>query len=219
MPQTPRWSVVLFDLDGTLANSIDLIVASYAYAFDTVTGRQITRAEACQWIGQTLPVTFFHEDPANSAALEVAYREYNNAHLDQITPYPGVFQLLDDLRSAGVATGVVTAKGRDAGEASLQVMGMTGLIPVIVARQDTTEHKPHAAPLLAALDKSGASPNQAAYVGDAVWDVMAAQAARMTAIAVTWGAGVEDELAALRPDALCHDVAELCDVLLLGTDE
>jgi len=88
-----------------------------------------------------------------------------------------------------------------------------------VARQDTTEHKPHPAPLLAALDKVGASPSQAAYVGDAIWDVMAARAAGMTAIAVTWGAGVEDELMALHPDVMCQTVRELQDVLMPGAAE
>jgi len=214
MPVNLLCPVVLFDLDGTLANSIDLIVASYDYAFSTVSGRRITRAEGCSWIGQTLPQTFLTEDAPHAGALEAAYRAYNNAHLAQTAGYPGVPGLLADLRAAGALTGVVTAKGRDAATASLQHLGLAGVIDVLSARQDTAAHKPDPAPLLAGLAKLGAQPSQAAYVGDAVYDVQAARAAGMTAIAVTWGAGLPDELAALAPDALCSSVDQLRAVLL-----
>ena len=209
-----RWPTLLFDLDGTLANSIDLIVASYDYAFVSVTGRGVTREQACRWIGQTLQSTFQVEDPEHAAQLEAAYRAYNMAHLDQIKNYPGVANLLEDLRAAGAATGVVTAKGRDAADASLKQLGLDALIEVACTREDTTAHKPDPAPLLAGLARLGASPGQAAYIGDATWDVLAAQAAGMAAIAVTWGAGQRDELAALHPDALIGDALELRSLLL-----
>jgi len=209
-----RWPVVLFDLDGTLANSIDLIVDSYDEAFTVVTGQGVARERALQWIGQTLPQTFGREDPVNAAALEHAYRAYNNAHTDQITPFPGVANLLCALRDAGCTTGVVTSKGRAAAAASLVQLGLDGLIEVLCCREDTDAHKPDPAPLMAALVKVDATPADAAYVGDAVWDIMAAQAAGMAAIAITWGAGLRDELTSLGPDVLVDDADELREVLV-----
>jgi len=206
--------VVLFDLDGTLANSIDLIVESYQYAFATVAGRQVTRAQACSWIGQTLTQTFRTEDAERAAELETTYRAFNNSNLDRIMGYPGTPELLDGLRSAGAVTGVVTSKGRGAADASLRQVGLAGAIDVLAARDDTTAHKPDPAPLLFALAGLGAAPAEAAYVGDAVFDVQAARAAGMTAIAVTWGAGLTDELAGLGPDALCATMDELRGVLM-----
>ena len=214
MPLT--YPVVLFDLDGTLANSVDLIVDSYAYAFAQVSKRQISQAEGRSWIGQTLPMTFAREDPANAAALEVAYREHNNAHFDRIVGYPGVIQVVVDLVTAGAALGVVTAKGRASAEASLRQAGLSGVIEVLCARDDTPVHKPDPAPLFAALAKLGGSVEEAAYVGDSVFDMQAARAAGMTAIAVTWGAGRADELAALGPDAICDDADALRAVLFAG---
>jgi len=214
MPATPRYRAILFDLDGTLADSVHLIVESYEYAFATVTGQSVTRAQACSWIGETLPVTFGREDPEHAAALEAAYRAYNNANLHQITGYPGVAELLDDLRQAGAVIGVVTAKGRESAEASLQHLGLFGVIDVLCARDDTTAHKPDPAPLLLAAAKLGIAPTEAAYVGDAVFDVQAARAAGMTSIAVTWGAGIVGELAALGPDALCDNAEQLRAALL-----
>jgi len=209
-----RWPVVLFDLDGTIANSIDLIVASYDHAFRQVCGYGVSREQGCQWIGQTLPYTFGMVDPANAVELEAAYRVYNGANLDQITNYPGVPELLDDLRGAGCTTGVVTSKGRNSALASLATLGLDDSIEVLCSREDTDAHKPDPAPLLAALDKVGCYPADAAYVGDAVWDVLAAQAAGMSAVAVTWGAGLRDELAALSPEALVDSAAELRDLLM-----
>ena len=208
------WPVVLFDLDGTLANSIDLIVDSYDRAFMEVTGQGVARERALAWIGQTLPQTFSREDPANAKALEVAYRAYNNAHFDRIIAFPGVANMLRALRDAHAITGVVTSKGRDAADASLAQLGLGGLIEVLCCREDTDAHKPDPQPLLAALAKVDATPADAAYVGDAVWDIMAAKAAGMASIAVTWGAGLREELAALSPDALVDTAEELSDVLM-----
>jgi len=215
MPEL-RWPVVLFDLDGTLANSIDLVVASYACAFASI-GRRIDPAVARHWIGETLAVTFARECPADAATLPDVYRAYYEAHIDQVGGYAGVAGLLADLRTAGVTTGVVTAKRRDAATATMAAAGVAGLIDLLGTAEDTAAHKPDPEPLLAAFAKiSGARQDGPAltrsdvvYVGDAVHDVLAAQAAGMAAIAVTWGAGVRTELAALHPDCLCDDAAAL----------
>ena len=214
---TPRWPLVLFDLDGTLANSLDVIVASYEYAFGTVTGRVIARAEALTWIGQGLDQTFGREDPAHAAALSAAYREFNEAHVDaMITGYPGVPDLLRDLRAAGVVTGVVTAKRRPIALRTMRLAGVEGLIDLAASDEDTLAHKPDPAPLLAACARLGLEPSTGCYVGDAIGDMRAAQGAGMAAIAVTWGAGVEADLVATRPDALCPDVPALRHVLSVG---
>jgi len=207
--RTLRWPVVLFDLDGTLANSIDLVVASYAYAFSTVDDRPIDPERAKHWIGETLAITMAREDAANSDKLQAAYRAYCNANLDMIDSYPGVPELLAELRRAGATTGVVTSKGHDIALATIARAGVGDVIELVCSRESTTIHKPDPEPLLAAAAKLGVAPEVCAYVGDAVHDVKAARAAGMAAIAVTWGAGVRDELVALCPDALCDDAAAL----------
>jgi len=208
-----RWPVVLFDLDGTLADSIGLVVASYTYAFSTVCGRRIDPDHAKHWIGETLAITMGREDPANSDRLMTAYRTYCDAHLDMIHGYPGVPELLARLREAGATTGVVTAKGRDIALATMAHAGVADVIELICSRESTTVHKPDPAPLLAAASILGVTPELCVYVGDAVHDIKAARAAGMAAVAVAWGAGVRDELAALNPDALCDDADQLMRVL------
>jgi len=203
-----RWPVVLFDLDGTLANSIDLIIASYRAAFATI-GRGVERDVALHWIGQTLRQTFAREAPGQGPDMEVAYRAYFADKMDQISGYPGVPELLASLNAAGAVTGVVTAKKREVALKTMHQAGVEGLIDLICAMEDTTAHKPDPEPLLAAAAKLGVASNTCVYIGDATHDVLAAKAAGMAVIAVTWGAGLPDELAALNPDALVTDAAEL----------
>ena len=85
---------------------------------------------------------------------------------------------------------------------------------MVVGAEDTTRHKPHPEPLLHALERLGAGPAEAAYVGDSPFDVASAKAAGCFAVAVTWG-GIHDEarLAAEEPDAIVHDPEELLAVL------
>ena len=211
----PRWPVVLFDLDGTLANSLDLIVASYGHAFASVTGRVISGVDALPWIGQTLAQTFQREDAAHAAELETAYRAFNEAHADDmIIGYPGVPQLVADLRAAGVITGVVTAKRHAIALRTMALAGLGDSISLIGAMESTPSHKPDPAPLLAACAKLGVEASTCCYVGDAIFDIQAAHAAGMAGIAVTWGAGREDDLIAQDPTAVCHDADELRAALL-----
>jgi pyrophosphatase PpaX len=211
---TPRWPVVLFDLDGTLANSLDVIVASYGHAFATVSGRKISGADALPWIGQTLAQTFTREDAAHADALEAAYRAYNEAHIDDmITGYPGLPQLVDDLNAAGVRTGVVTAKRTDIALRTMALAGLDGKIELVGAMEHTSAHKPDPAPLLAACAALGVEPTTACYVGDAIFDIQAAHAAGMAGVAVTWGAGLESDLVAQNPAYVCHDAAGLRSAL------
>ncbi len=210
-----RWPVVLFDLDGTLANTIPLILASYAHATAEVLGR-VPPAEVMRgWIGRTLWDTFAELAPEHVDDLVSTYSDWNLANLDRlVTRYPGVDDLLEALDAAGVRTGVVTSKRGPAAEATLAAVGLDGRIPLLVSALDTSRHKPHPEPLLRALDALGAQPADGVYVGDAVVDLQAAASAGTGAIAVAWGAGLPDELAALRPAAVCATADDLRRALL-----
>ena len=211
----PRWPTVLFDLDGTLADTIPLIVASYQHAFRTVLGTEPSEELARSWIGRPLLPALLEEAPEHGHALDLAYREWNLANTERlIQRYAGVPELLTALRSAGVRTGVVTSKRRQTAQLAMAAVGIEGLIEVVGALEDTSVHKPAPDPLLHGAAALGVDPAQCAYVGDAVVDVRAAQAAGMAAVAVTWGAGLREQLAAAGPSAVVDTVSALADVLL-----
>ncbi|MGG5258212.1 HAD family hydrolase [Phycicoccus avicenniae] len=215
MTTTPRWSTVLFDLDGTLADTIPLIVASYQHAFRTVLGEEVDDARARAWIGRPLLEALLEESPEHGHALDSTYREWNLANTAAlIRRYDGVPELLEALAAAGVRTAVVTSKRQETARLALEGVGIDHLVTVAAGLEDTDRHKPSPDPLLRGATVLGVAPETCVYVGDATVDVQAAKAAGMAAVAVTWGAGERGALAAEEPDALVDDVAALTDLLL-----
>jgi pyrophosphatase PpaX len=109
---------------------------------------------------------------------------------------------------------VATSKRRPPAQWALALTGLTDLVPVLVTMEDTAVHKPDPTPLLLAVERLGGEPGRAAYIGDAVVDVRAAQAAGMAGIGVLWGAGTDGDLRAAQPHAVAPDVAALRALLL-----
>ena len=211
----PRFHTVLFDLDGTLADTIPLIVASYQHAFRTVLGEEIDEARARAWIGRPLLAALLEESPEHGHDLDQTYREWNLANTARlIRRYEGVPEMLEALASAGVRMAVATSKRRQTARLALEGVGIDHLIEVAAALEDTTRHKPEPDPLLHAAASLGSQPCDCVYVGDATVDVLAARAAGMAAIAVSWGAADREALAATGPDALVDTVADLTAYLL-----
>lgn len=205
-----RWPTVLFDLDGTLADTIGLIVASYQHTLQTVLGETVTEDAARSWIGRPLLPVLEEISPDHAVEMDRVYREWNLANHDRLLrSFDGLTDLLADLHDAGVALGVVTSKRRDTAVRALAGVGLAGSIDVVAALEDTTEHKPGPAPLLHGAGVLGADPHACVYVGDATVDVLAAGAAGMASVAVTWGAGTPADLAAAGADHVCATVAEL----------
>jgi len=211
---TPRWPVVLFDFDGTLADTIPLIVASYHHAIGTL-GERADERDVRSWIGRPLEPVLEERYPGRGAHLTDVYRTWNLAHHDDlILAVDGMPALLDDLHAEGARTGVVSSKKTETVRLGLRAVRLDDRIDVIAGQEHTELHKPDPAPLLYAAAQLGVAPDQCVYVGDAVVDVEAARAAGMGAVAVTWGAGETALLRASKPDALAGDVARLRGVLL-----
>ena len=210
-----RWQTIFFDLDGTLANTIPLIVASYQHAFREVRGEEIEDARARAWIGRPLLGALLEEDPERGHELDRTYREWNLANTSRlIERYDGVPEMLITLTEAGANLHIVTSKRRETARLALAGVGIDHLIDVAGGLEDTTKHKPDPDPLLAAAAKVGVDPTTAVYVGDATVDILAAKAAGMAGVAVTWGAGERAALEATDPDTIVDTVEELTAYLV-----
>ena len=212
---SPHRPVVLFDLDGTLVDTIPLIVASYQHAFRAVLGEEVDEPRARAWIGRPLLDALLEESPEHGHALDAEYRRWNLANTERlIRRVDGVERMLAVLAGAGVRTGIVTSKRRETSRLALRCAGIENVVEVVAGMEDTATHKPQPEPLLHGAQVLGVDPGSCVYVGDAVVDLQAARAAGMTAVAVTWGAGERDALVAEQPHAVVDDVAALAEVLV-----
>ncbi|UQN31356.1 HAD-IA family hydrolase [Brachybacterium kimchii] len=208
--------VVLFDLDGTLVDTVGLIVDSYAHVFERFGIAGIEEAEVRSWIGLALEETFEALDPQRAPAMAEAYRKFNVGHHDErIAPYLGADAHVGALLDAGADVGVVTSKGSELARRGLAATAMPS-IDVVIGKEHTLAHKPDPAPLRHALEVLGARAEDAVYVGDAATDLQAAHAAGMAAVGVTWGAGTRPALEAQGPLAVVDSFAELTLLLAPG---
>ena len=207
----------LFDFDGTLVDTTDLIYQSMRHATGEVLGREISRDVLMANVGQPLPRQMELLSAEHAEALLDSYRLHNEENHDAlIKEFPGVEESLARLRAAGVRVGVVTSKRRFSVDMALKNFpGLGDVVDQWVTMEDTTEHKPRPEPLLKGLELLGNVPReQAAYVGDSPFDVAAAKAAGVESVAVSWGAFSEDALRAAEPDHLVPNLDAAVDVLL-----
>jgi pyrophosphatase PpaX len=207
----------LFDFDGTLVDTTDLIYQSMRHAAGEVLGREFSRAVLMANVGQPLPRQMELLSAEHAEALLNSYRLHNEENHDAlIKEFPGVEEALARLRWAGVQVAVVTSKRRFSVDMALKNFpGLGEVVDQWVTMEDTNEHKPRPEPLHKGLELLGNVPrDEATYVGDSPFDVAAAKAARVKSIAVSWGAFSEEALRAAGPDHLVPDLDAAVDVLL-----
>jgi pyrophosphatase PpaX len=182
-------SVWLFDFDGTLVDSENLILASFRHATDAVLGATPSDDVLRAGIGLTLEQQ--SHDLAGDRAQELfdVYVEHNRAfHSELLRTFDGVPEMILRLRRRGARLGVVTAKIRPTMELGFEHVPLErDWFEVLVAKEDTRLHKPHPEPLLLALELMGAAAEDAVFVGDSPFDIRAAHAAGVTAAAAAWG--------------------------------
>lgn len=213
-----RFSTVLLDLDGTVIDSVDLIRESHRHAVRSVLGRDLTDEALVANVGRPLTEQMFHfsPDPEDVERLLNVYREWNEANTARLLrAYEDLDRALGAIRDAGVRLGIVTSKRAAVVDLAWDVLPLHGLFDVIVTADDTERHKPDPEPILLALGRLGVPAGEAAFVGDAPFDIQAGRAAGVTTIGVTWGFFRRDQLEPERPDHLVDTVPEL-EALVLG---
>ncbi len=211
-----RIPVVLFDLDGTLIDSGPIIMASMRHASVTVLGREPDEDSVRAAIGGPGLIAQMRElDPDRVDELVDVYRAHNMPLHETLETFPGIPELLLELRRRGHRLGIVTAKRIDTVQLAFDRFPvLRETTEVLVGADDTVRHKPNPDPVLEALLRMGARAEDSAYVGDSPFDIRAGKDAGTYAVAVGWGGIHPDErLLAEHPDALVHRTEELLELL------
>jgi pyrophosphatase PpaX len=202
---------VLFDLDGTLVDTVPFILEAVRHAFDGY-GACPTDAEWIAGIGTPLrtQLASFARRPDDVQPLFDRYRTYWLAnHDDRTRCFPGAVEVLAQLQGRGHPIGVVTAKIEQGAHRTLRHTGLLPYVQAVVGADSCANAKPHPEPVLLALSRLGCLPAGALLVGDSPHDVAAAKAAGCTAAAALWGACTREALAAAGADFFLEDVRDV----------
>ncbi len=197
------FSTLLFDLDGTLIDSIDLILRSYRHTMRIHRREEPSDDVWMEGLGTPLWVQFrrWTSDEAEIRAMVDTYRDYNLAHHDELVrPYDGVVEQVLRLDAAGKTLGLVTSKMRGGALKGLRLAGLETAFDVVVGADEVTNPKPHAEPVLLALERLGRRPAEAVFIGDSRHDIESGRAAGVKTAAVLWGPFDRDHLEDLDPD-------------------
>ena len=213
----PRLQTALFDLDGTLIDSIRLILDSYHH---TLTRHNLPARTDEDWlrgVGTPLSVQFseWRESPETLEALIATYREYNLKHHDSmVTVYPGVLDALREIKAAGIQTGLVTSKNRLGALRGLKLVGLEALMDVLVCADEVTNPKPHPEPVEKAVTLLGADPASTVYVGDSIHDMHSGRAAGVKTAAALWGPFKRSHLESAKPDYWLETPTDLVKLIM-----
>ncbi|WP_409302687.1 pyrophosphatase PpaX [Peribacillus sp. SCS-155] len=207
-------TTLLFDLDGTLINTNDLIIASFTETLNHYYPDQYTRNDILPFIGPTLHDTFYSIDAERVDEMITRYREHNiKNHDDMVTEYEGVFETIQYLYDAGYKLGIVTTKKRDVVLKGLSLTKLDQFFEVIVSLDEVEKAKPDPEPILKALQQLGSNPEESIMVGDNYHDVLAGKNAGTKTAGVAWTIKGREYLQEFNPDYMLDDMGDLLTIL------
>lgn len=217
MIRSPDIRTVLLDLDGTLVDSVELILASYRHTLRAHRGEAPPDEAWLETLGTPLRAQLrdFARDDEEARAMMETYLAHNRRmHDEMIRVFPGAREMVASLLDAGFRLGIVTSKRRDNTLSGLEACGYPlGWFGSVVTATDLEEHKPHPAPVLRALEELEEEAGRALFVGDSIHDLRAGRAAGTRTAAALWGPYDRERLAPGEPDLWLERPVELVEAV------
>lgn len=212
----PRYRGVLFDLDGTLVDSLELILSSYRHTMAEHLGRVPPDEEWLRTMGRPLKEQLreFADSDEGARAMFETYLEHNERHHDRLVrSFPGMREAVGALGSRGYRLAVVTSKLRDQAIREIGTCGLDGHFEVLVCADDVERPKPDPEPVRQAIDRLGLAPGELLFVGDSIYDLQAGDAAGVDTAAALWGPFDREQLAPGQPEYWLETIPELLRLL------
>lgn len=204
---------VLFDFDGTLIDTNELINKSFKYTFEQF-GYSFTEEEILQFNGPPLQKTFSQINPELAEEMIQTYREHNGKHHDEyVSLFPNVLETLDALKQSGFKLAIVSAKMRAGVDQGLEVTNIGSYFDTIVTIDDVSNPKPHPESVLKALENLYAEPTQSIMVGDNYHDILSGNKAGTKTAGVAWSVKGEAYLQQYNPTYMLDDMIDLLKIV------
>ncbi len=205
---------VLFDLDGTLIDTNELIVSSYLHTLEQYYPGRYGRQDVLPFMGPTLRAVFEGIDSTRADEMIKTYRQFNISNHDRlVTEFEGVNETIKVLSEKGFKLAVVTTKIADVARMGLKLTGLEPYFPVLIALDDVEKPKPDPEPIYKALDLLGSKPESAMMVGDNHHDVLGGKNAGTKTAGVAWTLKGREHLAAYNPDYMLDSMTDLLSIL------
>lgn len=207
---------VLFDLDGTIIDTNELIISSFLHVFEAQPPGPLTREQIIPHMGTTLEqqLQAFSGGVEDVSPLVKAYRSFNTLHHDEmVRPFPHVNEVVERLHRHGLSLGIVTTKIRPSTMMTLEKYDLERFMSAIVTVNDVEHPKPHPEPVLTAIERLGANPATTLMIGDSPVDIQSAKAAGVKAAAVAWSLKGEQKLMEYGPDYVLKDMKDLYEIV------
>lgn len=188
-------NTVIFDFDGTIANTNQVIINSWQHTYMARMGKPGDEAEIIKSFGEPLAVTMAKVFPDFDVDESIKiYRGYQVQHYGEMVEiFPGVKEAIEALKDEGYTVAVVTSRMRNTTLEGLESFGVDHYIDALVTCEDTDKHKPDPEPVLKALEKLGITADEAVMVGDSMFDIRCAHNAGVKAALVSWAVAVSEE--------------------------
>lgn len=210
---TQHVHAVLFDLDGTLIDTNELIIQTFQTVLDERFPGKYSRETILPFLGPPLYETFQQVDPTQVDDLIDAYRKWNMENHDaMVQAFPGVVETLENLHARGIKLAIVSTKRNEMIERALNLMNVRQYFTAVIGLDDVRNAKPDPEPVQLALSKLEVKPEHALMVGDNFHDIVAARAAGVDSVAVAWSIKGLDYLMAFEPVYAIHDMSELVNI-------
>ena len=213
-----RYQAILWDLDGTLLNTLDDLAASVNAALGAHKLPSRTVGEVCAFVGNGIRRLIEQAVPADSDDVTIEsvlsdFKMHYAVHCQDTTaPYDGILPLLRRLKEAGVRSAVVSNKADFAVSKLVQDM-FSDVVDVAVGQRDAIPKKPAPDMVNIALEMLGVTRDEVLYIGDSEVDVVTAEAAGLAGVFVTWGFRSREQLAAAGATVTVDSVEELISLL------
>lgn len=208
---------ILFDFDGTVANTNRLIIDSWQHVFRTVHGKEADEADIKATFGEPLGISMVKNFPDMNPedAIDMYRSHQKDIYEEMIEPFPGIVELLKGLKEKGYQVGIVTSRLRNSTMIGLRKFGLAETADYIVTCEDTDKHKPDPEPALIALEKLSAKADETLMVGDSMFDIKCAHNAGIKAVMVGWAEAItETDLTGPdRPEYCIEKAEDLYDIL------
>ena len=208
-------TTILFDYDGTLMDTDDIIIDAWQYTYRNMTGEELAVETILKDFGEALRDTmskYFSGDQLEEA-IEIHRVFQTDTYLEKIRMFPGTLELIHELKERGYRVAVVTSRRKPTTVMGLEKFELMDVLDCIVTADETEKHKPDPEPVLFALKSLNCQPEEAIMVGDTVMDMGCGKAAGVKAVLTTWAKAAQYQKMSVSPDFRINAAEELWDVL------